>query len=114
MSTPVRSAVAEENMTRAAKLIKWLSDNGTTWATSGQIPARVSVQQDPDVQAIWSVKAAADEFNSIGVTEVPHKAFIEIQTAWEAAVGAALTNTTPVAEALAEGNTAIQSILDRG
>ena len=106
--------VAEENMTRAAKLIKWLADNGTTWATSGQIPARVSVQQDPDVQAIWSVKAAADEFNSIGVTEVPHKAFIEIQTAWEAAVGAALTNTTPVAEALAEGNTAIQSILDRG
>lgn len=111
MSIP--PGVAEENMARAAKLIKWLSDNGTTWATSGQIPARVSVQQHPDVQAIWSVKAAAEQFNTIGVTEVPHPAFIEIQTAWEAAVGAALTNTTPVAEALQEGNAAIQSILDR-
>ncbi|MFN8445161.1 MAG: extracellular solute-binding protein [Caldilineaceae bacterium] len=106
--------VAEENSARAAKLIKWLSDNGKTWATSGQIPARVSVQKDPDVQAIWSVKAAAEEFNTIGVTEVPHKAFIEIQTAWEAAVSAALTNATPLADALNEGNTAIQSILDRG
>ncbi len=112
MSIP--PGVKEENMQRAAKLIKWLSDNGTTWATSGQIPARVSVQKDPKVQAIWSVKAAADEFNSIGVTEVPHKAFIEIQTAWEAAVSAALTNATPLADALKDGNSQIQSILDRG
>ena len=58
--------------------------------------------------------ALAEEFNTIGVTEVPHKAFIEIQTAWETAVGAALTNATPLADALNEGNTAIQSILDRG
>jgi len=106
--------VAEENMARAAKLIKWLSDNGKTWATSGQIPARVSVQQDASVQDIWSVKAAAQQFNEIGVTEAPHKAFIELQTAWEAAVGAALTNATPVAQALQEGSAAVQSILDRG
>lgn len=106
--------VAEENMARAAKLIKWLSDSGKTWATSGQIPARLSVQNDPEVQAIWSVKAAAEEFNTIGRTEAPHKAFIELQTAWEAAVGAALTNTTPVAQALQEGSAAVQSILDRG
>lgn len=106
--------VSEDSIPRSAKLIKWLSDNGTTWATSGQIPGRVSVQQHPDVQAIWSVKAAAEEFNTIGVTEVPHKAFIEIQTAWETAVGAALTNATPLADALNEGNAAIQSILDRG
>lgn len=112
MSIP--PGTSEESVERSKKLIKWLSDNGKTWATSGQIPARVSVQQDPSVQAIWSVKAAATQFNEIGVTEVPHKAFIEIQTAWEAAVSAALTNTTPLADALKEGNTQIQSILDRG
>ena len=106
--------VAPENSARAAKLIKWLSDSGKTWATSGQIPARVSVQQDPTVQAIWSVKAAAEEFNTIGRTEAPHKAFIELQTAWEAAVGAALTNATPLAQALQEGSAQVQSILDRG
>lgn len=106
--------VAAENSERAAKLIKWLSDSGKTWATSGQIPARLSVQQDPAVQGIWSVKAAAEEFNTIGVTETPHKAFIELQTAWEASVGAALTNATPVEQALQEGSAAVQSILDRG
>jgi hypothetical protein len=72
------------------------------------------VQQDPAVQEIWSVKAAADAFNKQGYTETPHKAFVELQTAWEIAVGAALANTTPVKQALDEGNQAIQSILDRG
>jgi multiple sugar transport system substrate-binding protein len=111
MSIP--PGVSEEGMERARALIKWLSDNGKTWATSGQIPARLSVQQDPDVQAIWSVKAAADQFNAFGRTEVPHPAFIEIQTAWETAVGAAITNTTPLEEALRSGSEQIQAILDR-
>ncbi len=109
----IPTGVKEDGIDRAKKLIKWLSDNGKTWATSGQIPARLSVQKDPDVQAIWSVKAAAEEFNSTGHTEVPHKAFIEIQTAWETAVSAALTNTTPLPQALKDGAKSIQEILDR-
>lgn len=109
----IPTGVADDGIERAKKLIKWLSDNGKTWATSGQIPARISVQQDPEVQGIWSVKAAADQFNAFGKTEVPHKAFIEIQTAWETAVSAVLTNTTPIDQALQEGNTAIADILAR-
>jgi ABC-type glycerol-3-phosphate transport system substrate-binding protein len=111
MSIPI--GVSEAGIERARLLIKWLSDNGKTWATSGQIPARLSVQQDPDVQSIWSVKAAADQFNAFGRTEIPHPAFIEIQTAWETAVSAVLTNTTPIDQALSEGNAAIQEVLDR-
>ncbi|MCX6049869.1 MAG: extracellular solute-binding protein [Chloroflexi bacterium] len=111
MSIP--TGVKEDGIERAKKLIKWLSDNGKTWATSGQIPARLSVQKDPAVQGIWSVKAAAEAFNAFGHTEVPHKAFIEIQTAWETAVSGALTNTTPVDQALKEGAKQIQDILDR-
>ena len=106
--------ISDEAMERSTNLIEWLSNSGKTWATSGQIPARISVQQDPDVQAIWSVKSAAENFNNYGQTDVPHKAFIEIQTAWEAAVGAAVANTTPLEQALEEGNTTIQAILDRG
>jgi ABC-type glycerol-3-phosphate transport system substrate-binding protein len=112
MSIP--TGAKQEQIDRATPLIKWLSDNGKTWATSGQIPARLSVQKDPDVQAIWSVKAASDAFAKQGHTETPHKAFIELQTAWETAVGAALANTTPLKEALDTGNAQIQSILDRG
>lgn len=112
MSIP--TGAKQEQIDRAIPLITWLSDNGKTWATSGQIPARLSVQKDPDVQAIWSVKAASDAFATQGYTETPHPAFLEIQTAWETAVGAALANTTPLKEALDGGNAAIQAILDRG
>jgi multiple sugar transport system substrate-binding protein len=110
----VPTGAKPDQVERAIKLMTWLSNNGKTWATSGQIPARLTVQKDPAVQAIWSVKAAADAFNKQGHTEVPHKAFIELQTAWETAVSAALANTEPLKEALDKGNTTIQAILDRG
>ncbi|HWQ15958.1 MAG TPA: substrate-binding domain-containing protein [Roseiflexaceae bacterium] len=106
--------VKDDALERAKNLIKWLSDNGKTWATSGQVPARLSVQQDPEVQSIWSVKVFAEEFKAIGRTDVPHKAATEIQTTWEAAVSGALANTTSVKDALAEGSKQIQAILDRG
>ncbi len=110
----IPTGVQSDGVERASKLIKWLSDHSADWATSGQIPARLSVQQDPQVQSIWSVKASAEAFQKYGRADFPHKAFIEIQTAWEAAVSAALANTTPLKEALDTGNQQIQSILDRG
>ena len=66
------------------------------------------------MQKIWSVKAAAEAFAASSHTKEPHKAFIELQTAWETAVGAALANTEPLKDALDKGNTSIQAILDRG
>lgn len=110
----IPTGVKDDGIERAKDLIKWLSDNGKTWATSGQVPARLSVQQDPDVQSIWSVKAFAEEFTKIGRTDVPHKSITEIVTAWEAAVSGALANTTPVKESMSEGSKAIQAILARG
>ncbi|MEZ4727330.1 MAG: hypothetical protein R3E79_09375 [Caldilineaceae bacterium] len=87
------------------------------WQRPGPPPAksrRALVQQDPDVQAICPSSLWQENFAKYGKTDVPHKAFIEIQTAWEAAIGAAMSNTTPLAQALEEGNTTIQAILDRG
>lgn len=110
LPTGVDEAATERSIT----LMEWLSNEGATWATSGQIPARLSVQQLPEVQEIWSVKSASENFNNYGQTDVPHKAFIEIQTAWEAAVSTAVTNTQPIEDALNEGNATIQAILDRG
>jgi ABC-type glycerol-3-phosphate transport system substrate-binding protein len=109
----VPTGVQGDALARAKDLIKWLSDNGKTWANSGQVPARLTVQQDPAVQEIWSVKAMAEEFKSVGKTDVPHVAASEIQTTWEQAVSGALANTTPVKEALTQGSKALQAILDR-
>jgi ABC-type glycerol-3-phosphate transport system substrate-binding protein len=95
-------------------MIKYLVENGAYWANSGQVPALKSVQALPEVQAIPSVAKAAEQFNAIGRTDTAHKAFIEIQTAWETAVGNALaTPDADIARALADGSTAIQAILDR-
>lgn len=109
----VPTGVSGDGLARAKDLIKWLSDNGKGWANSGQVPARLSVQQDPTVQEIWSVKAFAEEFKSVGKTDVPHVAASEIQTTWEDAVSGALANTKPVKEALSAGSQALQAILDR-
>lgn len=110
----IPTGVDETGRTQAYALIKYLLENGAYWANSGQVPALKSVQALPEVQAIPSVAKAAEQFNAIGRTDTPHKAFIEIQTAWETAIGNALaTEDADILKALTDGNTAIQAILDR-
>jgi ABC-type glycerol-3-phosphate transport system substrate-binding protein len=112
MSVP--TGVDEDGANKAKVLMAYLANNGTFWATSGQVPAKIAVQQEADVQAIESVAMAAKEFNEIGRTSVAHKAFIEIQTAYETAVGNALASADADVEAeLKAGAAQIQAILDR-
>lgn len=104
----------EATKAQSYAMIKYLLENGAYWATSGQVPALKSVQASPDVQKIPSVAKAAEEFNAIGRTDFAHKSFIEIQTAYETAVSAALASAdADVKKALDDGNTVIQAILDR-
>jgi len=112
MSIP--TGVDEDGVAKAKALMTYLANNGAFWATSGQVPAKLEVQQEAEVQAIQSVADAANEFNEIGRTTLAHKAFIEIQTAYEAAVGNALAGAdVDVAAELAKGCDVIQPILDR-
>lgn len=110
----VPNGVADQKLNNAKDLIQWLSDNGETWATSGQVPARLSVQNKPTVQNIPSGKAAAAQFLEIGRPGQSHKSINEIVTAYEAAFSAALAGTTPAKAALDEAQTQVQAILDRG
>lgn len=112
MSVP--TGVDEDGAAKAKVLMAYLAQNGAFWATSGQVPAVLTVQQEAEVQAIGSVAMAAAEFNAIGRTDTPHEAFIEIQTAYETAVGNALASPdASVEEALQAGDAQIQAILDR-
>lgn len=112
MSIP--TGVDEDGIAMAKRLMTFLVENGAYWATSGQVPALKSVQALPEVQSIESVATAAKQFNAIGRTDLAHKSFIEIQTAWETAVGNALaTPDSDIAAALRAGNEQIQAILDR-
>lgn len=99
---------------QAYAMVKFLVENGAYWANSGQVPALKAVQALPEVQSIPSVAKAAEQFNAIGRTDTAHPSFIEIQTAWEVAIGNALaTCDADVVQALNDGNEAIQAILDR-
>jgi ABC-type glycerol-3-phosphate transport system substrate-binding protein len=110
----VPAGVADANLEAAKNIILYLSDNGETWATSGQVPARLSVQQNPVVQEIPSVAVAGAQFAEIGRAGQSHKYINEIVTAYEAAFSAALSGTTPAEQAMNEAHTAVQAILDRG
>jgi hypothetical protein len=95
-------------------MVKFLLEHGAYWATSGQVPALKSVQASADVQKIESVAVAAKQFNEIGRTDFAHKAFIEIQTAYETAIGTGLASAdASVEQAMKDGNVVIQAILDR-
>jgi ABC-type glycerol-3-phosphate transport system substrate-binding protein len=109
----IPTGVEGEALEDAKDLIKWLSDNGETWATSGQVPARLSVQQKPSVQEIPSGKTASAEFKEIGRPGQKHPEINEIVSIYEAAFTAAFAGTTPVEQALNDANTQIQVILDR-
>ena len=110
----IPTGVDESGVEQAKQLMEYLANNGAFWATSGQVPAKIEVQSDHSVQAIESVANAASEFNEIGRTSVPHKAFIEIQTAYETAVGNALaTADADVAAELQAGAEQIRAILAR-
>jgi maltose-binding protein MalE len=110
----VPQGVEGKDLDAAKDLITWLSNNSETWATSGQVPARLSVQKKPSVQGIQSVKVAADQIAKIGHPGQGHPAINEIQTDAETAFGAILANSTPTAKAMNDANTQVQAILDRG
>jgi len=109
----VPTGVEGEALEDAKDLIKWLSDNGETWATSGQVPARLSVQNKPSVQEIPSGKVAAAQFKEIGRPGQSHPDINEIVTIYEAAFSASLAGTTPVEQAMNDAHTQVQAILDR-
>jgi ABC-type glycerol-3-phosphate transport system substrate-binding protein len=110
----VPTGVDDDGAQKAKELMTYLANNGAFWATSGQVPGKIAVQSEPEVQAIESVATAAEQFNAIGRTSSPHKAYIEVQTAYETAVGNALASAdADVAAELQAGAEQMRAILAR-
>ncbi|MFT3890909.1 MAG: extracellular solute-binding protein [Anaerolineales bacterium] len=110
----VPAGVDEDGQAKAKKLMAWLASNGAAWAKSGQVPANIQVQQSLDEATYPSVVMAAKQFNEIGRTDMASKYFIEIQTAYETAIGNALASPdADVAAALKAGAEQIRAIVAR-
>ena len=102
-----------ERLEAAKRLVYYLSDNGGTWATSGQVPARFSVQESLDPEADHAVLVFAESFKRQGRLETPHPLKLEIAAAWEPEVGGVWDNVASVEEALQIANERVQAVLDR-
>ncbi|MEZ4635454.1 MAG: extracellular solute-binding protein [Caldilineaceae bacterium] len=102
-----------EQLEAAKRLVIYLSDNGLTWAGSGQVPARFSVQEQLDPEVDRAVIVFAESFLDQGRLEVPHPGKDEIAASWEPEIGGSWDNVTPVEEALATANQRVQDVLDR-
>lgn len=114
MSIP--TGVDDKGREMAKKVMAWLAANGAAWSNAGQVPANPALLSDPIVQGHPSVVTAAEQFNEFGQTDTVASSpkFLEIQTAWETAVGNALASAdADVAAELKKGNEQIQAILDR-
>jgi len=109
----IPNGIEGDRLERAKNLIKWLEDHNAEWADSGQVPAKLSVQNSGIIQKLWSVSAFAKEFQTIGRTEPQHVAITEIQAQYEPAFDAALNKVMSVKDALTQANRRIQDILDR-
>jgi len=107
-------ATAEgERLEASKRLITYLSDNGYTWATSGQVPARFSVQEQLDPEELRAVIVFAESFNAQGRIETPHPLKQELNAAWQPEVNGAWNNVATPEEALRTASERVQDILDR-
>jgi multiple sugar transport system substrate-binding protein len=110
----IPAGVDEAGQAKAKILMTWLAKNGAAWAKSGQVPAVISVQASLDEATYPSVVMAAKQFNAIGRTDMATKYFIEVQTAYETAVGNALASAdADVATNLKAGADVIRAIMAR-
>lgn len=97
----------------AKRLITYLSNNGLAWASSGQVPARFSVQEQLDPEADRAVIVFANAFKEQGRLETPHPGKDEIAASWEPEIGGSWDNVSPVDQALQTANERVQDVLDR-
>jgi multiple sugar transport system substrate-binding protein len=61
-----KQASGDKNKAQAAKVfIKWISDHSIDWAKSGQVPARKTVRESPEFQALKVQSIAAKELEFV-------------------------------------------------
>lgn len=109
----IPSTTTGEKLEAVQKYIKWISDNNILWASSGQIPARLSAQEQLDPEVYPSNIVFAQGFNEFGKFDVQTPAIVEITSALDPEIDAVLNGQKTVEEGLNAAAERIQAILDR-
>ncbi len=102
-----------EKLAAVETLITWVTNNQIMWAGSGQVPGLKSVQAQLDPETYPSNITIGKTFQEYGHMEVRHPAILELQTALDPELGAALNNEKTIEQALNDAAERMQQVLDR-
>lgn len=102
-----------EKLEAVERLIRWVSEHQVDWAASGQVPARISAQEQLDPENYPSNILLGQTFQDYGVTEIQNPAMLEIQAAIDPELSAALNGQKTAQQALDDAAARMQQVLDR-
>jgi multiple sugar transport system substrate-binding protein len=79
-----------DKLVAVKKLLVWLSNHDDQWAASGQVPARISIRDGLDLKSYPSNVTIGKSFQAFGHMEVPSDKSLDIGTAEDPEIDAAL------------------------
>ncbi len=110
----ISSLVAQgPKLDAAKKFITWIANHEEMWAASGQVPARISAQAKLDEKTYPSNIIIGKTFQQYGHFAPANVDIVELENAFDPLLGAVLNGQKSVKDALDQGNTAMQAILDK-
>ncbi len=102
-----------EQLEAVQTMLTWIADNQVTWASSGQVPARISAQEALDPESYPTNILLGQTFQEYGQLEPACLSILEIEDALNPELSAALNNQKTPQQALDDAAARIQSVLDR-
>ena len=102
-----------EKLEAVQTLIQWVSENQVAWAASGQVPARISAQEQLDPENYPSNILLGQTFGEYGVLDANSVAIQELYAALDPELDAALNDLKTVEQALNDAAERMQQVLDR-
>lgn len=109
----VPATLEGDKLAAVETLIQWVSNNQKTWADSGQVPARLSVQAELDAEGYPSNILLGQTFSDYGIQDFQSTAIQEMYAALDPELSAALNNQKTAQQALDDAAARMQQALDR-
>lgn len=109
----VPAGLSGQELQAVETLIQWVSENQVAWAASGQVPARISAQEQLDADNYPSNIILGQTFTEYGVRDIDSTATQELYAALDPELSAALNGLKTAEEALNDAAERMQQVLDR-
>ncbi len=102
-----------EKLDAVLRMIEWVSANQVIWASSGQVPARLSAQAELDAELYPSNILLGQNFSEYGIQDPRTTVTQELLTLLDVGLQEALNGIKPADQALNDAAALMQEALDR-